>query len=57
MMSELVRYGMKVGLLALPANPLLLTPQAMEVVGPAVFGLEDVQYHPPRSLQQILQSE
>ena len=57
MMSELVRYGMKVGLLALPANPLLLTPRAMEVVGPAAFGLEDAQYHPPRSLQQILQSE
>ena len=56
-MSELLKPGMKVGLLALPASPLLLTPRAMAVVGPAAFGLDNVHYHPPRSLQQILQNE
>ena len=47
-----MQYGLRVGVLALPANPKLLTPQAMEVVGPAAFGC-DVEYHAPRSLQQI----
>ena len=52
--TEVVRYGLRVGILALPANPRLLTPLAMEVVGPAAFGCpNDIQYHPPRSLQDI----
>ena len=51
--TEVVRYGLRVGVVALPANPRLLTPRAMEVVGPAAFGLEDLPYQPPRSLQQI----
>jgi DUF917 family protein len=51
--TEAVRYGLRVGVLALPASPRMLTPRAMEVVGPAAFGLTDVSYHPPRSLLQI----
>ena len=52
--TESVRYGLRVGVLALPANPRLLTPRAMQVVGPAAFGCpSDVQYHAPRSLQQV----
>ena len=51
--TEMVRYGLRVGVLALPASPRMLTPRAMEVVGPAAFGLENVSYHSPRSLLQI----
>lgn len=52
--TESIQYGLRVGVLALPANPQLLTPQAMEVVGPAAFDCpDDVEYHAPRSLQQI----
>ena len=52
--TEAVRYGLRVGVLALPANPKLLTPQAMKFVGPAAFACpRDVQYCPPRSLPEI----
>jgi len=44
---------MRVGVLALPANHRLLTPRAMEVVGPAAFGFPEVEYHSPCSLEQI----
>lgn len=48
MQTEDVRYsyGMRVTLLVLPAPPLLRTPQALAVVGPAAFGYEDVEYQP-----------
>ena len=52
--TDAVDNGQRVGVLALPANPRLLTPRAMQVVGPAAFGCPgDVQYQPPRTLQQI----
>ena len=47
--TESIRYGMRVGVLALPANPMLLTPEAMAVVGPQAFGF-NVPYTPPRPL-------
>lgn len=46
MQTEEVRYGMRVTLLLLPAPPLLRTPQALAVVGPAAFGYDDVVYQP-----------
>jgi DUF917 family protein len=44
--TEVLRYGQRVAVLALPCHPLLRTPQALEVVGPAAFGYHDVTYRP-----------
>lgn len=52
--TEMVRYGLRVGVLALPVNPRMLTPRAMRVVGPAAFGLHYVTYHPPRPLPRTI---
>jgi hypothetical protein len=43
--TELLRYGYRVAVLALPAHPLLRTPEALAVVGPRAFGY-DVEYVP-----------
>ena len=43
--TELLRYGYRVAVLALPAHPLLRTPEALAVVGPRAFGY-DVDYVP-----------
>lgn len=51
--TEAVRYGMRVAVLVIPANPLLKTPQAMRVVGPAAFGFGDIQYAPPQTIKDI----
>ena len=47
--TEQVRYGLRVSVVILPANPLLKTPQALKVVGPRAFGF-DVDYFEPRPL-------
>ncbi len=44
---------MRVGVVALLADPRLKTPQALPVVGPGAFGFHDIQYAPPRSLYDI----
>lgn len=36
--TELVRYGLRVEVLVIPAPPLLRTPEALAVVGPRAFG-------------------
>jgi DUF917 family protein len=41
-----MRYGLLVSVLALPAHPLLRTPEALECVGPAAFGFSDLRYRP-----------
>lgn len=41
-----MRYGLRVAVVGLPAHPLLATPQALAVVGPAAFGHADVAYAP-----------
>lgn len=47
--TEVLRYGQRVAVLALPCHPLLRTPQALAVVGPKAFGL-DVAFQPlPRA--------
>jgi hypothetical protein len=41
-----LRYGQRVAVIALPCHPLLRTPEALAVVGPRAFGLENVQFQP-----------
>jgi DUF917 family protein len=44
--TDVLRYGQRVAVIALPCHALLRTPEALAVVGPAAFGLEGVEYHP-----------
>lgn len=44
--TEEVRYGLLVTVVVLPAHPLLRTSAALQVVGPAAFGYEGVEYIP-----------
>ena len=43
--TEVVRYGLRVAVLGIPAPPLLRTERALAVVGPRAFGY-DVEYRP-----------
>jgi len=45
--TEVLRYGLRVTVLGIPAPPLLCTPEALAVVGPKAFGY-DVAYLPLR---------
>ena len=49
--TEQIRYGLRVGVVVLPANPKLKEPQALEVVGPRAFNF-DIDYREPRPLVQ-----
>ncbi|MDW8058888.1 MAG: DUF917 domain-containing protein [Thermomicrobium sp.] len=44
--TEVVRYGLRVAVLGIPAPAMLRTPEALAVVGPAAFGYPDVEYRP-----------
>ncbi len=44
--TEVVRYGLRVAVLGIPAPAMLRTPEALAVVGPAAFGYVDVEYQP-----------
>jgi hypothetical protein len=44
--TEIVRYGLRVAVLGIPAPEMLKTPEALQVIGPAAFGYEDVPYVP-----------
>lgn len=44
--TDVLRYGQRVAVIALPCHELLRTPEALAVVGPAAFGLTDVVYAP-----------
>jgi hypothetical protein len=44
--TEIVRYGLRVAVLAIPAPAMLKTPEALAVIGPAAFGYPDVPYLP-----------
>jgi len=44
--TEMLRYGQRVAVLALPCHPLLRSEAALEVVGPKGFGLEGIDYRP-----------
>lgn len=43
--TEVLRYGMRVAVLGIPASPALKTPEALAVVGPRAFGY-DVDFQP-----------
>ena len=45
MQTEDLRFGLRVTVVTLPAHPLLRTPEAMQVVGPAAFGYKDIAFH------------
>ena len=40
LLNEEIKNGAKVAVIALEANPLLLTEEALKVVGPRAFGFE-----------------
>lgn len=44
--TEEVRYGLRVAAIASPCFPQWATPQGLATVGPAVFGYQDVVYNP-----------
>ena len=44
--TELVRYGLRVAVLGLPAPKELKTPAALQVVGPSAFGYTDIKFQP-----------
>lgn len=44
--TEVLRYGMRVAVVVMPCHPLLRTPEALAVIGPAAFGYPDVTYVP-----------
>jgi DUF917 family protein len=44
--TDLLRYGQRVAILALPCHDLLRTPEALAVVGPRAFGLEGTEFRP-----------
>ncbi|PYE82570.1 DUF917 domain-containing protein [Pseudoroseicyclus aestuarii] len=44
--TELLRYGQRVAIVALPCHRLLRSDRALEVVGPAAFGFPDITYRP-----------
>jgi DUF917 family protein len=43
--TEILRYGLRVAVLGIPAPELLRTPEALEVIGPRAFGY-DAPYRP-----------
>lgn len=42
--TDMLRYGQRICVLALPAHPLLRTPRALDVVGPKGFGLGELKF-------------
>ena len=44
--TEMLRYGLRVAILGLPAAKELKTPAALPVISPAAFGYPDVTYRP-----------
>lgn len=44
--TDVLRYGQRVAIVALPCHPVLRTPEALAVVGPSAFGFEGVAFQP-----------
>ncbi len=42
--TEMLRYGQRIAVLGLPAHPLMRSPEALKVVGPAAFGYDDISF-------------
>ena len=45
-LCEDLKYGLRVSVIVLPCSPIISTPQALKVCGPAAFGYLDVKYTP-----------
>ena len=52
--TEELRYGLRLSIVCLPADPKLLTPDALEVVGPKALGLGDASYQTWHALEQVI---
>jgi DUF917 family protein len=51
--TEMLRYGQRVAVVAIPCHDLLRTARALEVVGPSAFGYPEIAYSPlPVSAQK-----
>jgi DUF917 family protein len=44
--TELLRFGQRVTVIAMPCDPLWRTPRGLEIAGPAAFGYADIEYVP-----------
>ena len=44
--SEMLRYCQRIAVLGLPAHPLMRSPEALKVVGPAAFGYSEITFNP-----------
>ncbi|MEM7004988.1 MAG: DUF917 domain-containing protein [Pseudomonadota bacterium] len=44
--TEMLRYGQRIAVLGLPAHPLMRSPEALKVVGPAAFGYPEITFRP-----------
>jgi DUF917 family protein len=44
--TEMLRYGLRVAVVGLPAARELKTPRALDFVGPAAFGYDDIPFRP-----------
>ncbi|WP_424981522.1 DUF917 domain-containing protein [Maritalea sp. S77] len=44
--TEVLRYGQRIAVLALPCHDLLRTPRALDVIGPAAFGYPELSFTP-----------
>ena len=44
--TEMLRYGQRIAVLGLPAHPLMRSPKALDVVGPAAFGYPEITFAP-----------
>ena len=44
--TEMLRYGQRVAVVALPCHDLLRSKEALDVIGPAAFGYPEITYTP-----------
>ena len=44
--TEMLRYGQRVAVIAIPCHDLLRSARALEVVGPTAFGYPDIDFLP-----------
>lgn len=50
--TEMLRYGQRIAVLAIPCHDLLRTARALEVVGPAAFGYAEIPFSPLATSKQ-----
>jgi uncharacterized protein len=52
-LTEDLKFGLRVCILTLPCDPLLTTPEALKVCGPKAFHYEDVEYQPLEGRKEV----